>query len=935
NGEDPLFSNGDPVLDENDNVITFESLMTGGNYDIYWNGGDGIANRLLTTSGFNTNGVLVQINFQFSEYAEGETLRFRVVPVRSSGIEGIDGEVEVVSQRGVVEGEVTSPDDGYIVGNLPSNRLELHAKMADGLTNYELLNSRVYVRDLTNPAFQEWIDATANEDGTLSPQGVVTANTLAGSGFSQEFEAVARPQFRINGVNLRVLTPAVVYQNNPVRTYKADYQNPSITLVSLNEDMGVGGFFDIEASGEVEFLYTITDNFEMDYDVATITARFLDSGTGTELLRIGPNTINTHINNGLLSVDEDEFTFTYDVSTLPIVSGDPVFEVLANDGRGNQSPFSGSAQFTLLDDIDPAFTWTNPVSGTQFFNTISYNLTATNQGTPSANYTGYTIQFAETADFETPYNIRTNTAGGSNSINGTINLNNLPITFINLEDGETYYIRAIIDKNPTQTTQAVPIVFNNSGPMVELDIQGIVDVNGQDRISGTVNVDIISDEDINTVNVRARRPNTAFSVAGVTDITTSGFTINTTNGNLASNMEAMLPIEVFSQDALGNSSIQLFNIFADNLGPNFTISSINGSGNLSSPSSLVAGDDITVVFDVISPDFDGDANFTMSQTIDGTNVVIESEVSIDGQEVTAVFVAPPSTADYTLNVHPATGNLTAAIGDIIGNTNGSYTGPAIGNINVTGANTPTALFTNLRNDFVLNGNVTGIAYQTTGGVTVVRLEQRREGTANWTLINNTAPGNTFMWNTAGLNQGNYDLRLVATAGGKEFISDQVTVTIDNLNNRTSERATIVDMGGARQGGTAIELRAEAGSDVGGVEFRARRTDGSSGFTVIDGTTSRDASNTFILVVEPQDLVNVGLAGSITGLDGEYEFKAVGYDRAGHDFEKEKGNIPSYDTGNADVANEVARTFVVFDFAAPTGIATYGGQTMPASLNWNA
>ncbi|MCH8495898.1 MAG: hypothetical protein LAT57_09770, partial [Balneolales bacterium] len=41
------------------------------------------------------------------------------------------------------------------------------------------------------------------------------------------------------------------------------------------------------------------------------------------------------------------------------------------------------------------------------------------------------------------------------------------------------------------------------------------------------------------------------------------------------------------------------------------------------------------------------------------------------------------------------------------------------------------------------------------------------------------------------------------------------------------------------------------------------------------------------------------------------------------------------TGNADVANEVARTFVVFDFAAPTGIATYGGQTMPASLNWNA
>ncbi|MCH8495781.1 MAG: hypothetical protein LAT57_09155, partial [Balneolales bacterium] len=42
NGEDPLFSNGDPVLDENDNVITFESLMTGGNYDIYWNGGDGI-----------------------------------------------------------------------------------------------------------------------------------------------------------------------------------------------------------------------------------------------------------------------------------------------------------------------------------------------------------------------------------------------------------------------------------------------------------------------------------------------------------------------------------------------------------------------------------------------------------------------------------------------------------------------------------------------------------------------------------------------------------------------------------------------------------------------------------------------------------------------------------------------------------------------------
>ena len=352
NGENPLDENNNPLLDELGNVITFSSLMSGGQYDLYWNGGDGSsADDLITPFTYNDNGVLAEHDTPFSEIAEDDFLLFRAVPVKISGLQGDDDEDSVVVQRGIVEAEITTPEDGFLVGNTPSTLFDVHAQVVAGLDGYELLDfhTRVYVRDVANPGIIETIGMIPLPDGTMEPDFVASANDFAGVPFSDEFDAVVRPRFSINDVQLRTLTPAVVFQNNPVRTYNVDYQNPTVTLVSVNGEVGIGSFFDIEAEGETDFIHTITDNFEMDHDVASITARFMDDGTGSEIIVIGPHTIAGHVNDGFLSVDNDEFTFTYDVFTLPALVGNPVFQIRVDDGRGNQTAYTGSAEFTLGD----------------------------------------------------------------------------------------------------------------------------------------------------------------------------------------------------------------------------------------------------------------------------------------------------------------------------------------------------------------------------------------------------------------------------------------------------------------------------------------------------------------------------------------------------------------------------------------------------------
>lgn len=937
NGENPLDENGNPMTDEFGQEIAFNDLLAGGQYDVYWNGGEGVADDLLTSTGYNIDGVLVQINIPFSEYAEGETLLFRVVPVKNSGLEGADETDNVSSQRGVVEAEILSPLDGFLIGNLPSDRFDVTAQMVAGLEGYELIDSRVYIRDVPDPGVQEFIDMQVSPDGTLQPNFIVSGNDFSGAGFSDEFEAVVRPQFRINGVQIRTLTPAIAYQNNPVRNYNVDYEVPNIDLVSVNGDMGVGGYFDVEASGETEIVYTIIDDFGLSEDMATITVRLLDDATGSEVLIMGPNTITSHINNGLLSVDNDEFTFTFDVSTLPVLNGNPVVEIRVNDGRGNQTPYSGAAEFTLLDDTEPDFTWTNPVPGTQFRNTITYNLLAVDSGTPSAQHSGYSIQFAETEDFNTPYTIRQNNTAGSNSIAGFIDMLNLPVIIPTLADGQTYFIRAVIAKGTPQITQAIPLVYNESGPMVSLEFPDAMEVNGQMRVRGDVPVTISSEEYFDVVNVVARNANNTFSANGVSEVTNTGFKLNTNHASLAQNAERELFVRVTTENQIGNQTVQYFNIFGDNRAPDIKYTSVNGQSTLSNLPPITAGSTIGIEFEITQTDFSGDVNFTLQYSVDGENITVPGDVSLDviNQTGNVVFQTVTATNNTTVDLTPGT-DLSVEISDILGNTGDNYVGTAIGGLQLIGNEIPSALFSHLINGMSLTGNVVGeIEFTTTGNPDFVRLELRRADiSGGWDNLGQVAPGNAVGFNTTNYTDGEYDLRLITRVGGEtKGVMDPVRIRIDNTNNGTTERANIVDLAGERQGGQQIQLRAEAGEDVGGVEFRIRRTDDGSAFTVLDGTKIKDGS-TFILTISPQDMIDAGYVANISDLDGEHELKAVAYDLAGHAFEKDRGNTPAYNFGNTDNANAVASTFVKFDFTAPVGSATFNGVAMPAGAQWS-
>jgi hypothetical protein len=223
NGPGPVDASGDPMVDGSGQPITYADVMNSGQYEVYWSA-SGEPFQLLTISSYNNNGVLVQLNLPFTEYAEGKLLSFQVVPNTSGGLTGASESDDVLIQRGVVEAEVFFPADGFVVGNGPAAELsELRARQVEGLEGYQTTGSfRVYFRDNSNPGFQEWMEMVEQPDGTYLNVSSVNADTFLGSGIGPSMSVVARPIFRINGVQLRVLTPAVTYQNNPVLTFYVD-----------------------------------------------------------------------------------------------------------------------------------------------------------------------------------------------------------------------------------------------------------------------------------------------------------------------------------------------------------------------------------------------------------------------------------------------------------------------------------------------------------------------------------------------------------------------------------------------------------------------------------------------------------------------------------------------------------------------------------------
>jgi len=223
NGADPVEESGDPMVDESGQPIKYSDVMNGGQYEVYWSTSDAPL-QLLTTASYNDNGVLVQANFPFSEYAENKLLDFEIVPITSRGLTGAPETDNEVIQRGVVEGEVIFPEDGHVVGNGPDHELsELRARPVEGLDGYEPTSSfRVYFRDIAIPGILDWAEMVEQPDGTFLNDSPISADDLVGAGFGSQIAVFARPTFSINGVSLRILSPAIAFQNNLVLTYHID-----------------------------------------------------------------------------------------------------------------------------------------------------------------------------------------------------------------------------------------------------------------------------------------------------------------------------------------------------------------------------------------------------------------------------------------------------------------------------------------------------------------------------------------------------------------------------------------------------------------------------------------------------------------------------------------------------------------------------------------
>lgn len=932
-GATPLDIDGQPFgASFGDIVNSYDVVVTRNDVDVH-----------SQTIAYNSDGNFHRIIIDGDAYLDGYEFDFRVLARDASGVpaQPVTGSFEITNQ--VQEFAFLSPDEGYIVGNTPSTRLQL---MVQNETDFSVASRYLVYRDANDTGLGNTFGIEPNtQTGSEITFEARSAEDFAGVAEDREIYAILI--YEVNGVELidptGLLNDATLSVNNNgfLQTFIDDV-DPTVELLRVNDQPRTGSpsQFNVDASGETTFLYRVVDNFPMDPNAATGTVRLFD-GNGSTLLTVGPNTVQHHIDNGILEVDGDEYTLTVDLTALTptaiAVSDEMQITFEVNDGRGNSTTSDQTAStFTIFDDTEPSFVITEPVANTQFRDVLDYRAVATNPGSTSANYSGYIVQFSTDIDFSSPFNVETNTSSGSDNIGGTIDFNNLPVNFIELEDGETYYVRIVVQGSEA-ITAPVPVVYNDSGPMVDLEFTTAVVVNGQERIRGEETVLVSSDEQIETLSVRARNSSNTYSGAGISVAAdNNSFTLNTNIPSLAQDSERPLIIEVISTDIVGNETTQYFSVFADNKGPDFTITSINGSSNLTNAHTMISGDDLVLELDIISDDFSGEIDLRLIYTVDGEVVTLVGETSIDNSSVTVTFSTPSTTGNATVDLNYPS-DLSGEIYDLVGNDEGNYVGPTIGDLNILGDEEPVVLFTNLEEGFILNNTADGITYSSSGQlVGDVLLEIRRSGQTSWIEADTDNPNaspNELTLTTTDFSDGTYDIRLVAQNVDNQYPSESIQIIIDNTNDGDSERANIVDFAGARLGGEQIELRAEAGDNVGAVEFRARRTDGAGAFIAIGETRDRSSDGTFILRVSPQDLVDAGYAGSISALDGEHELKAVGSDKAGHEFAKAKGDTPDFSTGNPDNPNEVARTFVNFDFTAPTGVVVFN-ESGVNSDDWN-
>ena len=239
------------------------------------------------------------------------------------------------------------------------------------------------------------------------------------------------------------------------------------------------------------------------------------------------------------------------------------------------------------------------------------------------------------------------------------------------------------------------------------------------------------------------------------------------------------------------------------------------------------------------------------------------ECSIDGGPF-ASCTNPRNVAGLTDNNHTFDVRAT----DTAGNTDATPatwtwhrdTNNPTGTLNNPGANIrQTATLTSSETDPSANGYASGLQS--------VTYEYSANG-ATWAAIGtlNTAPFDTMLWNTTGVTDGVYQLRIVVSDAAGNSTTDVLatSVRIDNTVPTTSQN----DPGQyLRATKTLTGSAADAGSGIDHVDFQRAPTGGGSWTTIATDSTPLDGFQASF------DTTSVS--------DGHYDFRTVAYDVAGN------------------------------------------------------
>ena len=892
-------------------------------------------------------------------FSEGKVVSFRVVPLDDAGNTGTTSITGTAVAQITLPPAITyEPADQTIIGSTGINlRARIDSANIDKITAVTFRARPVDSDAGTNgnqPGLWFTIGA-ATKTGEVWTRTGVAAGTFTGVfAVGNAYQIIAVLTDNASPANVQTNEQALA-ANGSITIY-ADDQVPSVTLSSVlvngldstftGLDNSPNPFLDIKARGIVAFKFTITDNLPLNNNIATMSF-FVNN-----VITVNTQTIASLIANGMVSVNGNVYTVR--LNTAPYASLNIPFGIIVNDGRGNANPnfgslgFGYSFTFSVSDNVLPAFYLVQPFTGSTFGkNGFNGQLGLTALTNNANGWTEAIVQLSTDAAFTSPIHIGTSTIG-------TTGVFALPIpSSVALVSGTKYYVRAIVRDAVGNTTTTDPnmVYYDISVPSFTVSFPNAVTVNGIPKVSGTSAKMIItsSTSDLTNLAVRIRRidlDTNNYTGGPFTQIVNANpYSYNVNFSGFFPSYDGLMVLEISGTDAAGNNfPAQYSTVYVDNRPTDYIVTSVNGDDELASFAPMVAGDTLTVQFQVKSDDI-ASGEFSINNYGSGNVKVLGIVSARNGRNFTVKFPIPTDANNQNVSMNPQTvggGNdFTAVFRDSLNNatTNTQYVGlSSMGTLTVINNAQLSLIINNVQRGWVMSKTflVTTRTTATTATFSGVRFEIKRPGNTTYEILS-TDNFEPYIVNVGSTNyvNGLYVLRAVAltNVGNTEAAFDTVSVVFDNTNDRTTERAAIVSLNNARIGGGTITLSASAGSGVSRVRFQSRFMSPSgvqpAGWFTLGLSSIPNTPNTFSIILTAQDIASVyGLA--ITQLDGKQEFRAIAEDNAGFAhflFNNPTSTIASPGfgaVGNIDDANEVATTTATVDVTAPSGVFNLAG-----------